>query len=238
VERNLEITPRIENSREKQEIPSLHIQPLQEILERFNDNITCIKNRFSVIDCLPGDEDQKTQMCEDVYRSQIVFVESALDYYMHELSIYAMIQMYNSTWKKTGAYENLKIPISTVAEAIKNPENSSWVEEHIIGHHSIKTYMAAQLIKGNLSLLDKGLFDEVAKKLYVSESKPSEKLSNVLDSYFQRRNYIAHQSDRDLATIDRHSINHEYVEKTIDEISNFINTLHQCIEAKLDNFTV
>ena len=54
---------------------------------------------------------------KDIYRSQIVFLESALDYYMHCLGIYAMVQMYNNHWDKTRGYSDLKVPIDKVMDA-------------------------------------------------------------------------------------------------------------------------
>ena len=46
---------------------------------------------------------------ENIWRAQIVFLASALDFYMHELTKYGLCEIYNENWERTDKYENLQV---------------------------------------------------------------------------------------------------------------------------------
>lgn len=236
MQRNFELASRKEATREKRKV-SLHETELNSMFVCFNENLTSIEEKFSLIDRIMPSPDNDA-IVNDIYRSQIVFLESALDYYMHNLGIYAMQQMYKKNWEKTSGYKDLKVNIETVIVAIENPENDEWIESAIITHHESKTYMLSKEIKGQLTLIfGKGMFDKVAYKLYPDYTLPGQHLSEVLDKYFSRRNKIAHQADRDHESNNKYSITRDYVEIAIKEIKNFVIALQACALEKIANDT-
>lgn len=227
---------RNENTRDKNphEVP---LTDLEKIKEQFDKNINSIKERFSIAEELNrnGHEEQE----KDIYRTQIVFLESALDYYIHCLSIHASIQMSKNAWPKTGGYKNLTVPIEKVFYAIENPEDSTWIKELIVGHHVTKTYMSSKEIKGQISLIIacKGIFKKIADEMYHvqgSNEKTQDKLINLLDGLFDRRNKIAHQSDRNHDTGLKYDIVRTDVENYLDEIPKFVEIFHK----KVNDFNI
>lgn len=225
--RKIELASRNEGTREAN-VPNMHIEQLNEIKIQFDTNIESIKDKFTIADLLKetGNEEQ----VKDIYRSQVVFLESALDYYIHSLSIYAMIQMYNGNWEKTSGYKQLKIPVDTVIYAIEHPEKTEWMKEAVVAHHRTKTYMNPSEIKGQFTLVGDGtLFREIAKKMYYdreSNVKPEDVLKQNLNVIFERRNQIAHQADRKHETGDIYDICEDVVRGYIDTVSVFVANLH------------
>lgn len=115
MERKLGLSSRNENSRNML-VPDMHVSKLDEMYEQFCKNVETVKEKFHIAEQLDNVHEEKA--VKDIYRSQIVFLESALDYYMHCLGIYAMVQMYNNHWDKTRGYSDLKVPIDKVMDAV------------------------------------------------------------------------------------------------------------------------
>lgn len=221
--RRIEISSRNENSRSSL-VPDMHITKLDEMLNQMNENIESVQGKFRVAERLLELGD--TDAAKDIYRSQIVFLESALDYFMHCLGIYAMQQMYLGNWNKTEGYKDLKVPIDRVMHAITHPEDSEWIDDVIVSHHASKTYMSPKEIKEQFTLIiGKDFFDKVADEMYYDQTsrvKTDAKLKENLDVLFKRRNKIAHQADRDHKTGNLFDIGKENVESAIDTIKTFV----------------
>ena len=211
-----------------------HIQDIIKILnedEQFCKNVETVKEKFHIAEQLDNVHEEKA--VKDIYRSQIVFLESALDYYMHCLGIYAMVQMYNNHWDKTRGYSDLKVPIDKVMDAVMHPENTGWIDAVIVSYHASKTYMSAKEIKGQLSLIvGKDFFDKIANEMFYdkeSRVKPADKLARALTDLFERRNKIAHQADRNHQTGDLYDINRQDVENAIGVVETFVTTVHKLL---------
>ena len=72
--RNLSLAPRAEDTREVQPVSVVNFE-LSEIKDHFDQSLTAIKNQFEVASSLGSDG--KTEDQKNIYRSQIVFLESA-----------------------------------------------------------------------------------------------------------------------------------------------------------------
>lgn len=225
--KKIDISPRKENTRDLI-IPDMHITRLDEMYDQFICNINAIKEKFEIADRLHMSGELKAE--KDIYRSQIVFIESALDYYLHCLGIYATEQMYQSNWDKTDGYKDLRVPIGKVMFAIMHPENTDWLEETIIAYHASKTYMSPKEIKGQLTfVVGKGFYKRVADKMYYdiySRENTEDKLTANLQKIFDRRNRVVHQADREHLTGKEYDVSHEEAELFIGVIEEFVNCIH------------
>ncbi|HOO32980.1 MAG TPA: HEPN domain-containing protein [Thermotogota bacterium] len=234
--KKINISSRKENTREKK-TSDLIKEELKKIFLEFSNNLNSIQRKFVVADELVNLK--RLDESKDVFRTQIVFLESALDYYIHRLSSFAMIQMSEGNWKKTNSYKNLNIPIEKVLKGLSNPEDLGWLKESIIVHHSSNTYMSSKEIKKQLSLMvEKTLFKSIADKLYYeqgSAEKTVEKLENMLNDVFTRRNQIAHQSDRDHFTGERYEIDKETTEFYLNEVGRFAESLYEELIKRIDS---
>jgi hypothetical protein len=107
--RDLSLTERNEEVRDKQQIIPVVSFSLAQIKNHFDQSVLSITNQYEVADSLLSQG--KTEACKDIWRSQIVFVESSLDFYIHELSQYAMMQIFKGNWSKTAKYRQ---PLKTM----------------------------------------------------------------------------------------------------------------------------
>ena len=135
--RNLSLAPRAEDTREVQPVSVVNFE-LSEIKDHFDQSLTAIKNQFEVASSLGSDG--KTEDQKNIYRSQIVFLESAFDFYLHELTKFGLRKMLVGSWPKTEKYKNIRIVTGVnfplmlelavrLENGISNEELNSVIEE-------------------------------------------------------------------------------------------------------------
>lgn len=90
--RNLELTERAENIRNQQVSRHIIQFNLQEIKNRFDESIKEVKQKFYLFDELLLSN--KIDEAQDILRTQIVFVESILDFFLHEMTKYSYYKMF------------------------------------------------------------------------------------------------------------------------------------------------
>lgn len=104
---------------------------LQPILDRFNANIDDIRNHFQTADDLLALQPPKQTAAEDIWRSQIVFLDSALDFYIHEIVKYGIVKMFNGDWAESTDYKKMKVRLSFAVDLAQNPSSASKLLEEI-----------------------------------------------------------------------------------------------------------
>lgn len=193
---------------------------LQSILGRFNTNISDIRSHFQTADDLLALQPPKQIAAEDIWRSQIVFLDSALDFYIHEIVKYGIIKMFNREWAESNDYKKFKVRLSFAVDLAQNPSSASRLLEEIDEMNKHSCFMGARKIKDQFRALD------------ISYTLSSSEI-NLLDDLFNRRNQIAHQSDRIPGQQQKQPISKNYVENFINRIEDFVvNNLHPVIQAK------
>lgn len=217
---NIELNRRESKNIEKKKVSLPDIES-KRIIDVFLKNIQMIKGKFQLVKNLydKGFENE----AEDLLRSQIVFSMSALDYYLHEITRYSILKMFNGEKEKTKNYETFIVSLKVVEEALKNPERVDWLEEEIHHRHSNKTFMGSSNIKEVLKLNStKEVYRNVAAKIDDNQAFTKE----MLDEIYKRRNQIVHQSDSQLASNQMNLITIEEVEKYVIFIEKFILYVH------------
>ena len=193
---------------------------LQPILDRFNANISDIKSHFKTADDLLALQPPKQTAAEDIWRSQIVFLDSAFDFYMHEIVKYGIIKMFNGDWVESNDYKKMKVRLSFAVDLAQNPSSASKLLEEIDEMNKYSCFMGAKKIKEQL--------DFIAVNYNLRNSD-----KNLLNDLYNRRNQIAHQSDRILGQQQKQPIKKSYVEYFINRVESFVlNILHPAIVAK------
>lgn len=217
--RNLSLSPRAEGTREVRTVTVVSFD-LNEIRNHFDQSLAAINNQFEVASSLGSagkPEDQK-----NIYRSQIVFLESAFDFYLHELTKYGLRKMLSGDWTKTEKYENLKIPMKCVERGLNDPSAIQWFVEYINEAYSRDVMTAYEYLKDQMNMLGISLVN-ILKDLFPKMSEPKKVISNLYD----RRNQIAHQTDRAHADATQVDITEGYVRERIAEIKAIVEKLHQ-----------
>lgn len=85
--KNIELSPRKESTRNKN-IPSVVKFNLDEIHFHYQDSISSINEMFALADELLMSS--KETQAKNIWRAQIVFLDSAFDYFMHEITKYGL----------------------------------------------------------------------------------------------------------------------------------------------------
>lgn len=216
--RDLTLAPRSEGIRDKQSAKGVVEFDLAQIKERFDQNLTSISKQFDIAESMKVAG--KVEECETIWRSQIVFLESALDFYIHEISKYGMLNIFSGDWSKTEKYNNYQVPLKYVEEGFKNPESKAWLLQYLNERFSTEVYLSAESMKNQLNLL--GLsFKTVMEKAFPKNSvqvSTYREGKKVVKELFERRNQIAHQTDRKHDDATQNTISKEYVEQCFADV--------------------
>lgn len=218
--RNFSLT-REENNRNIKRENILPDKKSSDIILRFDKIMKEIELKFNLVEEL--DKNEQFEIRDNILRSQIMFIMSGLDFYMHEIVKYGIISIFKGERKKTKGYENFAINLSCVEKAIKKPENFDWLEESINQRNKISTFMASEKIRCALLIIsDNKIISNVSSKMNLTENK----LKIKIDDIYNRRNLIAHQSDICEFTGEVKSIDKEYVKEALNTIKNFVKYMH------------
>jgi len=227
--RNLKLKQRIENVRDKTPIRVVNFD-LNDIELHFKVNLNSLKRHFKLADELVSLG--KTDEAKDIWRTQIVFLESALDFYLHEITKFGMNKIFNNEWSHTEKFKNYTLRLSDVIQAISNPEDASWFVEHVNSTIMNESFMDFDSIRDQLNLIGIKVSKVADRAFYVQGcSEPTiQQLKRHLNRIFRRRNHIVHQSDRSHLSGVINDITKVYVEEEIEIIEKIVNSIHHFLE--------
>lgn len=182
------------------------------IMSRFNENIEDVVAKFYIADSIP-DENQK----KEIWRSQIVFLESSLDFYLHEVIKFGFIKMFNEEWAETKGFRNFSVSLGFAIDLAKHPENAGSLLNEIDEGNQKYCCMSFKNIERNLKLIG------------IQSAFPDR---NIIDEIYKRRNQIAHQTDRNPPETEKQDIAKELVERYIEKIKALVKTIDESIKKK------
>ncbi len=224
-ERNLELTERNVNIRERRHSHAIQFE-LQEIRTHFENNISSVKCQFELFEQLNS---AGNIQCKDILRTQVVFLESAFDFFMHEITKYGMMQIFQRAWDQTARYNNFTIKLGDVSEALQNPEQENWFLDIVNDSYAEDTFMSADTVVSQLNLIGVQ-WQAVANRAFYeqgSNTPVNDKFKESLNSLFKRRNQIAHQSDCLHTTGEKIDIDRGTVEGYINDIEKIANAIFE-----------
>ena len=223
-DRNTGLSPRQVNTKAKAVPKIVRFEP-QQIKDHFNESISKINSMFNIFDQLMASKQE--EQAKDILRTQIVFLVSALDFYVHEITKYGLVRIFDGDWDLTEKYSNICVPMNVLNEALKQGESSDWFVDFINDRFSSMTFVSYESIKGQMNLL--GLKIQLVADTVFSErgsTVPSaDKLKNRLDELFHRRNVIAHQFDRRHENAETLDIDRKTVEDYINDVERIIDAI-------------
>ena len=224
--RDLKIPERIENVREKRKALPIIKFKLDEILSHFETNMDAVRKQLITAEELATGN--KTDEAQYIWRSQIVFCVSALDFYMHELVKYGLSQIFDRRWERTTGYNKLKVCMEHV-EIIRNSPEAEWFSTFINSLYSSSALGSYKSIKEQLKIIgiDINEVEHIAFTSIKGQNEQKGCLENKLDTLWGRRNQIAHQSDRMSETAQVQSIDRKFVEDCISDISKIVFAMNK-----------
>lgn len=229
--RSLDLASRREETREKAS-PVIVKFCLNEIKEHFDENLRYIREQFSIADELLACG--KNEEAENIWSAQIVFLESAFDFYLHELTKVGLSEIFAGNWQKTEKYNNLSVKMSIVDKALNAREDSAWFLEFVDDFYREITLVSYQSVKDQMNLLGFNL-QEVADAVFYerdSSVKTKDKLERCLKNLYHRRNMIAHQSGRRHSDAQREVITKNMVEQYICDIEKIVAKMQDLAKQK------
>ena len=182
------------------------------IKSRFDENIEDVKIKFSIADSIDVENQKK-----EIWRSQIVFLESSLDFYLHEIIKFGFIKMFNNEWDETEGFKDFSVSLGFAIELAKYPENAETLLDEID--------------KGNHKLCFMR-FDNIIKNLKLIGIKISFSDKEIINEIYKRRNQIAHQTDRNPPKTEKQDITRELVEMYINKIEELVEAIDKAIKNK------
>lgn len=205
---------------------------LNQIMQHFTESIQAINAQFAVADELI--EVGKISAGENIWRAQIIFLASAFDFYMHELTKYGLCEIYDENWDRTEKYSNLQVSMKTIEIALKSGEDIDWFLEYINGYYRAITMVSYESVKDQLNLLGIDLKNVADGAFYQRDEteKTKNKLKRRLNELFTRRNIIAHQSDRTHANAQIKDITKDVVRNFIYDIQKIVNSIEAEVKKK------
>lgn len=178
---------------------------MDEIFNEFKCTISQIRQTNDVYKYLKGVVKLQDAEINDILRSQIVNVISALDRYLHEKVRKGICDMFLGNRAITNKFKSFSVSSDTVLRiwgdtSLTVIDREILINEVVIQSLKTLSFQKAINLKDALSYL----WDEphkmtiIAKKMEVSGGTDNEKqryLTQKLDLLVERRNQIAHESD-------------------------------------------
>lgn len=215
-----------ERAVDRREANHVEVFSIEEIECHFVETLTQIMKQIELADRLEGQGYDKE--AGEILRSQIVQVEGAYDYFLHELLRFGVTNLYKGNWEDKGEkYMELQLSMRILKRAMEGKEDD-WVKEWVTEKYSYVTLMDYEIfvreVCGILGISVKEVADLAFYKLRGKE-KTTKTLENEIKEIYKRRNQIAHQSDRKMGTAKREKISKEYVLEKIGIIKKIVMAL-------------
>lgn len=127
----------------------------------------------------------------DLLRSQLVLGVSALDHYIHEVTVLGMVAVLEGRRAPTPAFLKYRVAMDS---ALSRSTGSAWFEADIRDRHSYLSFQQPDKIADAIRLFsDVKLWPQVALRMSMPEQDVKARLRLIVD----RRNKIAHEADVD-----------------------------------------
>ena len=223
-----DINSRKVSSKEQRTPSELKIEGLETIQSRFDEAMNDIKGLSNIYTKLSSDEKidkETTTSLQDLLRSQVLLMESALDLYMHEVSKYGISKMFNNHphWRETVSFRNYKVTLGNLKDIYYGEKDEKDMANMISNMLQYSSYMKFDAIIDQLVMI--GVIAQ-------ADSVPNE-IANfrpVITDLSERRNIIAHASDRDFKKdflgrkqkIEERDVIHYY-----DELIKFVSVIQK-----------
>ena len=222
-----------ERTVDTRETRRIEIFSITEIESHFNETLKQILSQLELANML-NSQGYKEEG-DEILRSQVVFIEGAYDYFLHELLRLGLNNLYKGYWENKGQkYLELQVSLGILKLAMETEEDD-WLKEWITEKYSYITLMDYSLFKKEVCNLLGINISEVADLAFYKidgTEKTVSRLEREICDLYKRRNQIAHQSDRKMGTAEREEISLEYVREKISVVRKIILAICEIVREK------
>ena len=227
---NLDFTRRDSMVKDRvQKIPKAVSFSHEEIKSHFRENIKHIEDSLKILE----NNNLNVEDAANILRSQIMFLDSALDFYMHEITKYGMKKMFDGQWERNDKYFDFKISLDAL-HTISELNEKEFFNDIINKSISSETFMEFNSIKKQINMIGLDI-NVIARAVFYKKgnsTSPINKMKEFLNTLYYRRNRIAHQSDRDPLTSVRSDIDVDFVRGNIDVMVKIVSAIDDEIDKK------
>lgn len=165
---------------------------MQRALDAFRDSIARVEHLGGLHKAIEG---LTTPIVDtsDLLRAQVVLALSAFDYYIHELTVVGMIEVFEGKRPPTDAFARYRVAIGAVSAGLPTGK-SEWFAAEVRDRHAFLAFQQPDKVADAIRLFsEERLWQSVAAVLGEAESNVKDRLRLIVD----RRNKIAHEADLD-----------------------------------------
>ena len=189
--------------------------PYEDVKKHFDENLSDIEEKFALADRERSNGDLKS--AQEIWRSQIVFLDSALDFYIHEVAKLGIVRIFNGDWDETEKYRKIKVSMDVVLKIADSHENADVLLGEIDEINQRNCFMEFKKLQETLHLI--GLKANASKQ-------------KNIDELYKRRNQIVHQSDRLPNNPNKQDINENTVKDYIKVVKSLVEDIDSKLKAK------
>lgn len=212
------------------------IKELQKIKKNFDNNIESINEKFTIYKQLQNLDAKFDKIY--ILKSQIIFLESSLDFFLHELLEFGYARMFDGDWKKTNGYEKTNIPmreyhrIATNNSSEKNDAFSKYIHKIFSG----KSFLNTKNMKYKLDSIGIPYQDVMHHVFKKNNKESSEEIgTKKLNTLYAIRNEIAHHNCMNHSFKKQKKIDKKYVKQSIRTIKMIVDAIVEIAYKKMDS---
>ena len=165
---------------------------MQKALDAFRDSISRVHHLGGVHKAIRSLTTPAID-ASDLLRAQIVLSVSALDCYIHEITVMGMLEVLSGTRPATPAFEKYRVSVGAMIAGLPTGSHD-WFEADVRERHSFLSFQQPDKIADAIrSFSEVKLWHSVAARLGQDEATVKATLRLIVD----RRNKIAHEADLD-----------------------------------------
>ena len=221
------------SNKEQRGPDELKIEGLETIQGRFDEAMQDIKGLSNIYTKLSTEEkveEETEKSLQELLRSQVLLMESALDLYMHEVSKYGISKMFNNHphWPETQTFRDYKVTLGNLKDVYHGKRNARDMANLISNILQYSSYMKFDAIIEQLVMIG---------VIVQADSIPNDiaQFRPVITGLSDRRNLIAHASDRDFKKdflgrkqkIEVSEVTHFY-----EELTKFVSVIQKYVKNK------
>lgn len=199
--------------------------------QQFDNSFLRIRNIHSLYKHLKYNLHYQDVFLDDLLRSEIVYIISALDKFIHDIVKIGILETHNGLRLTTPSLNNFSINLGQM-NSFLNPSpstNSNQILENIIiENHKHLSFQDPDKISQALSLiwLENHKWYQIANHIGMTENNVKIELKNIVI----RRNQIVHEADLDLFTNTTQNIIDSDVENSTIFINNLVNSIYLLVK--------
>jgi hypothetical protein len=194
-------------------------------ITQYNNNSKSIKELGSLYDLIIGKYPLLQEQAEEILRAQFVLIVGAFDCYIHDCVQAGILEIYQGRRVASNVIKKYPVYFSTVQQIDSSSDpmlKLAHLKKAIYLKNTKESYQSPQNIENALGLIN---IVKIWKNLSTKIGMTADDIKNKLSLIINRRNKIAHESDRNDTIGGKYPINKGLVNDTI----NFIDKLSESI---------